>query len=148
MTIVPGARDESVAGAPSSGGLETIMLLASAQSAAASAADATLSRIGISIDDLRLLTAIGRTDPDRSELARMMHATPSQTIRKVRPLEKLGWIQRTADAHFQLTASGRAILDEAALLADDSTERWLLDRLLLQQVDQLRTALRSLAETS
>ncbi|AIX99640.1 hypothetical protein ART_0042 [Arthrobacter sp. PAMC 25486] len=149
MTMTPPeSYGKSYSGTSATVGLELVMLLTAAQSAAAAAANNRLAQIGISVDDLQLLTAAGITGVDRVTLAKRMHATQSQTIRLVRPLEKLGWLQRTDDGLFQLTSSGTLLVDEAARLADDSVENWLLDRLPREQVEQLRTLLSPVAELS
>ena len=107
---------------------------------------AKLSRIGITIDDLRALTAIGSVGIDRAVLANRLRSPRSQTIRRVRPLEKLGWVQCTEEGHFQLTHSGRSLVDDAISLTDDAAEKWLLERLPPEQIAQLRTLLIPVAE--
>lgn len=147
MTPPPEPYGESLSDARATTGLEIVMLLTAAQSSAAEATNTRLAQIGINVDDLQLLTA-ARIGVDRAALAKRMHATQSQTIRLARPLEKLGWLQRTDDGLFQLTVSGRSLMDEAARLADDSVEKWLLERLPREKVDQLRALLGPVAELS
>lgn len=146
MTTPPEHCDEAPSDARMSSGFESVMLLTAAQTAIASAMDAKLSRIGITIDDLRALTAIGSEGIDRAILANRLRAPQSQTIRRVRPLEKLGWVQRTNEGRFQLTRSGRSLVDEAIRLTDDAAKSWLLERLPPEQLEQLRTLLTPVAE--
>lgn len=141
MTEPPEHDHENPSGAGRSRGFESTMLLTDAQAAMASAMDAKLSRIGITIDDLRALTAIGSVGIDRAVLANRLRSPRSQTIRRVRPLEKLGWVQCTEEGHFQLTHSGRSLVDDAISLTDDAAEKWLLERLPPEQIAQLRTLL-------
>lgn len=148
MTTPQDAFGESHSSTSASMGLETVMLLTTAQSAVAAAIDVRLAQIGIGVDDLRLLTAVSPAGADRATLAKRMHATQSQTIRMVRPLEKLGWLQRADEGYFQLTPSGRSLVDDAARLTDDFAEEWLLERLPLEHLEQLRVLLGPVAELS
>ncbi|TSI15527.1 winged helix DNA-binding protein [Brevibacterium aurantiacum] len=95
-----------------------------------------LERVGLSFDDLRRLRAIGRRDDGsktsdegltRSELAEAMDESASQALRAVRPLEKLGWVERSESGTFVLTESGAFLIDQAEGLAEAAAQKWFAD---------------------
>lgn len=124
--------------------LDTLMLLTGAGLASAAALDEKLARIGVTTEDLRVLTAAGSAGADRTKLAHRLHAPVSEAVRKARPLQKLGWLQRATDGRFVLTTSGERLVDEASSLAQGAAEHWLLERLDPDQLAKLRTLLRPL----
>ena len=88
-----------------------------------------LERVGLSFDDLRLLQTIGRSapGPSLSVLAGALDDTGSRTLRAVRPLEKLGWVDRDSSGTFMLTDSGRALVDQSEGIAEAAAQRWFAD---------------------
>lgn len=106
--------------------LETALLLAQVRSSIDGQIGAALSRVGLSLDDLRRFRAIdGHPEGiSREALAEAMGETRSQTVRASLPLIKLGWLLRSETAAFILTDSGRAVAEQAEGIAEKSAARW------------------------
>ncbi|GAB2476011.1 hypothetical protein GCM10027063_16070 [Promicromonospora xylanilytica] len=104
--------------------LETALLLAGAADVTRAGIDRELSRIGVSLGDLRRLRVIRESGgASRDVLAAALVESRSQAVRSTLPLEKLGWVERTDDGVFVLTASGRALLAVAEEIADAVASR-------------------------
>lgn len=109
--------------------LEAAMLVSRAKSGLDERISAALVRVGLSFDDLRLLQTIGQSVDGLSlqTLAGTLASTGSHTLRAVRPLEKLGWVDRDSDRNFVLTDSGRALVDQSEGIAEAAAQRWFAD---------------------
>jgi DNA-binding MarR family transcriptional regulator len=102
---------------------------------------------GISLAEYRLLRALGDapgSQASRVDLAQAVGLTPSGVTRALRPMEKLGivsTVRSKRDARLAiaaLTPAGRAVLDDASGVVDD-TMRATLKRApgLASQLDQI-----------
>lgn len=112
----------------SSAALDTVILVSEVAAIAEDEVGTGLARIGISFSDLRLLMLIGRQGDlgiSRAALARARRLPVSQSVREVRPLEKLGWVLRTNDGNFRLTASGHGLVIEGAEIASEISALWI-----------------------
>src|SRR5699024_9056024 len=69
-----------------------------------------LSRVGLSLEDLRRLRLIGARPQGmgREDLAEAMGEPRSHAVRSSLPLVKLGWLSRAESGEFALTDSARA----------------------------------------
>lgn len=88
--------------------------------------DRSMARIGIGSEELRVLSAIGAGGPDGTSIgsaATALSVSSSTTLRRIRPLEKLGWIEKRGSMSFALTDSGRAIAREGRDICSDATLR-------------------------
>lgn len=127
-----------------SAALDSVMLIAEVAAIAEEEVSAGLARVGISFSDLRLLVLIGRHGDlgiSRVELARARRSPVSQSVREVRPLEKLGWVLRASSGNFGLTTSGRNLAIEGAEIASDISTGWLRE-----PIDQTTPLSRMLGE--
>lgn len=109
--------------------LNAALLLAWAKSSADTAIGSALTRVGLSLDDLRRLRLLGEHPQgmDREHLAEAMGESRSQTVRATLPLVKLGWLSRSEAKAFVLTDSGRTLIDQAEGIAEKAAERWFTD---------------------
>jgi DNA-binding MarR family transcriptional regulator len=97
--------------------------------------DASLGSIrGISLAEYRLLRALGDAPEARAsrvDLAQSVGLTPSGVTRALRPMEKLGIVstlKSKRDARLAiagLTPAGRALLDDASGVVDDTMKGFL-----------------------
>lgn len=126
--------------------LDAAMLVSRAKSGLDERISAALVRVGLSFDDLRLLQTIGQPTPGPSlqALANALATTGSHTLRAIRPLEKLGWVDRDSDRNFVLTDSGRALVDQSEGIAEAAAQRWFADTGI--DPAQVTTAMAALAE--
>lgn len=133
--------------------LAAALLMSRAMSGLDARISEVLERVGLSFEDLRRLRAIGRCDegsasPDqgltRSELAEAMDEAASQALRAVRPLEKLGRVERSESGTFVLTESGAFLIDQAEGLAEAAAQRWFADTSI--DPTQVTTVLAALVE--
>lgn len=94
------------------------------------AIDSRLVLRGIGTDDFLLLRAIdgatgGRVK--RSDLAAALHMKAAEIIRRIVPLEKLGWVSRSTDddghASLAVTESGHDLVDHCSDLAADAVTK-------------------------
>lgn len=110
-------------------GTRTLLLdLAGVAAASRSVLERRLVRLGLALDDLMLVSAIDHPDSGGTSVAQLAHAldsTPSKVLRAIRPLEKLGWVERTATGFFTLTASGKLVEQEGREICGDTTEKIL-----------------------
>lgn len=92
--------------------LEAALTLAWAKSSLDTTVGAALSRVGLSLDDLRRLRLIDARPQGlgREDLAEAMGETLSQAVRASLPLVKLGWLSRSESGAFSLTDSGRFLV--------------------------------------
>lgn len=120
------SEHETVDAAPN---LEAALALAWAKSSLDKAIGSALSRVGLSLDDLRRLRIIGAQPQGltREDLAEAMGEARSHTVRSSLPLVKLGWLLRSESGEFTLTDSGRALIDQAEGLAEKAANRWFAD---------------------
>ena len=109
--------------------LEAALALARAKSSLDTAIGAMLSRVGLSLDDLRRLRLIGAQPQglNREDLAEAMGEPRSHAVRSSLPLVQLGWLSRAESGEFALTDSGRALIDQAEGLAEKAAGRWFTD---------------------
>lgn len=109
--------------------LATALLVSRAKSGLDVRISGALERVGLSFDDLRLLQTIGQSTPgpSLSVLAGVLDETGSRALRAVRPLEKLGWVDRDSGGNFMLTDSGRALVDQSEGIAEAAAQRWFAD---------------------
>jgi DNA-binding MarR family transcriptional regulator len=105
--------------------LDALISLSRATASANLALDKTLSRVGLWLKDLSLLMFLVDGPLTRAELAGSLKTSQSETVRRVKPMEKLNWIERDTDGRFALTAVGAALVDEAGGLAANRAEVWL-----------------------
>ncbi|WP_209324510.1 hypothetical protein [Brevibacterium renqingii] len=125
-TTVGSGPDADSGAAPN---LEAALALARAKSSLDTAIGTALSRVGLSLDDLRRLRLIGVQPQglNRENLAEAMGEPRSHAVRSSLPLVKLGWLSRAESGEFVLTASGRALIDQAEGLAEKAAHRWFSD---------------------
>lgn len=127
------AQSDARSGAQGDAVLDAVFLLVRARAVADERIGGMLSRVGLSLDDLGMLRAVaavaadGETGIAAPALAAALRLAPSQAVRGLRPLEKLGWVERTADRRYRLTASGAAILAEGESIATEGGRRWLAE---------------------
>ncbi|MDN5585077.1 MAG: MarR family winged helix-turn-helix transcriptional regulator [Brevibacterium sp.] len=109
--------------------LATALLVSRAKSGLDVRISGALERVGLSFDDLRLLQTIGQSTPgpSLSVLAGVLDETGSRALRAVRPLEKLGWVDRDSGGNFMLTNSGRTLVDQSEGIAEAAAQRWFAD---------------------
>lgn len=109
--------------------LTAALLVSRAKTALDARISGALERVGLSFDDLRLLQTIGQTapGPSLSALAGALDETGSHTHRAVRPMEKLGWVDRDSTGNFVLTDSGQALVDQSEGIAEAAAQRWFAD---------------------
>ncbi|SMX70915.1 MULTISPECIES: hypothetical protein [unclassified Brevibacterium] len=112
--------------------LDAALLLAGAKSSLDTVIGTALSRVGLSLDDLRRLRIIGARPQGltRENLAEAMGETRSSTVRSSLPLVKLGWLSRSESGDFTLTDSGRVLIDQAEGIAENAASRWFTDTAL------------------
>lgn len=85
-----------------------------------------------------------------TELAEIVHSSPSRLSHAVNRLEEAGWVRRTKDAAdrrttiAELTDAGRAVLAEAAPGHVAEVRRHLFDPLTREQMAEFRKALHAL----
>ena len=108
---------------------EAALALARAKSSLDTAIGTMLSRVGLSLEDLRRLRLIGARPQGlgREDLAEAMGEPRSHAVRSSLPLVKLGWLSRAESGEFALTDSGRALIDQAEGLAEKAAGRWFTD---------------------
>lgn len=121
--------------------LTALLLISRARAAANAALDQALSRVGLWLDDLALLQALADGPLPRARLASALSASVSETVRRVKPMEKLSWVTRTDDGSIALTDVGRSLLDEALGLAANRSETWLADYLDQKEIETLNSLL-------
>jgi DNA-binding MarR family transcriptional regulator len=128
--------------------LDALLLLSRSNAAANASLDRALSRVGLWLNDLSLLTYVqdaGAAGLSRAALAELLRQSQSETLRRVKPMEKLGWLERTADGSFALTLDGKARVVEATGLAASKSESWLGDFLSEDEIATLSKLLARLA---
>ena len=129
-----------------SAALDALLLLSRARAAANASLDKALSRVGLWLDDLAVLTLLDDRPLSRDDLGAALSLSASETVRRIRPMEKLSWVERT-DAGIALTPTGRALLDEASGLAANRAEVWLAEASLSDSdIASLRELLSRLTE--
>ena len=131
----------------SSPALEALILLTRVNAEATAALDKALSRVGLWLNDLSLLGLLrdaGAEGLSRADLARALSQSQSQTLRRVKPMEKLDWIARTDVGNFRLSSHGRALELEASGLAANRSEAWLAGVLDADEISQLTSLLRKI----
>ena len=131
----------------SSPALEALILLTRVNAEATAALDKALSRVGLWLNDLSLLGLLrdaGAEGLSRTDLARALSQSQSQTLRRVKPMEKLDWIARTDTGNFRLSSHGRALELEASGLAANRSEAWLAGVLDADEISQLTSLLRKI----
>ena len=131
----------------SSPALEALILLTRVNAEATAALDKALSRVGLWLSDLSLLGLLrdaGAEGLSRADLARALSQSQSQTLRRVKPMEKLDWIARTDAGNFRLSSHGRALELEASGLAANRSEAWLDGVLDADEISQLTVLLRKI----
>lgn len=121
--------------------LTALLLISRARASANAALDQALSRVGLWLDDLALLQALADGPLPRARLASALSASVSETVRRVKPMEKLSWVTRTDDGSIALTDVGRSLLDEALGLAANRSETWLADYLDQKEIETLNSLL-------
>jgi hypothetical protein len=129
---------------PSSPALDALILLTRANAGATLALDNALSRVGLWLNDLSLLQLLrdaGRDGLSRVDLAALLSQSQSETLRRIKPMEKLDWIARTESGNFRLSDNGRALELEASGLAANRSEHWLAGLLNDSEISQLVTLL-------
>ncbi|MGP9503440.1 MarR family winged helix-turn-helix transcriptional regulator [Specibacter sp. AOP5-B1-6] len=112
----------------SGAGRAALLDLLDTAAAATLVLDRALARIGLGADELRVLSAVAAGGPagtSISSAAGALSVPGSAALRRVRPLEKLGWIERLGPAAFILTESGQGIEAEGRDICADATERYL-----------------------
>jgi DNA-binding MarR family transcriptional regulator len=119
---------------PTSPELDALIALSRAAASANLALDKTLSRVGLWLNDLSLLLFLSDGPLSRAELAAKVRQSESEALRRVKPMEKLNWIERDAEGRFALSAVGIALVDEAGGLAANRAEVWLGERLSAEEV--------------
>ncbi len=129
---------------PTSPALDALIALSRATASANLALDKTLSRVGLWLNDLSLLIFLSDGSLTRAELASKLSQSESETLRRVKPMEKLNWIERDSDGRFALTAVGEALVDEAAGLAANRAAVWLGERLSTEETAELSRLLAKL----
>lgn len=110
--------------------LETALRLADSATLVMADLDHALARVGLSFRDFRRLQAVGSSGEGVSlaRLGAVMAESASQVVRETRPLEKLGWLERSPDRGYALTESGRTLLHTASDIAEHAAERLLIAR--------------------
>lgn len=127
--------------------LEALILLTRVNAEATAALDKALSRVGLWLNDLSLLGLLrdaGMEGLSRADLAKALSQSQSQTLRRVKPMEKLDWIARTDVGNFRLSSHGRALELEASGLAANRSEAWLDGVLDSDEISQLTSLLRKI----
>jgi DNA-binding IclR family transcriptional regulator len=122
---------------PTSPELDALIALSRATASANLALDKTLSRVGLWLNDLSLLIFLSDGSLTRAELASKLSQSESETLRRVKPMNKLNWIERDSDGRFALSAVGVALVDEASGLAANRAEVWLGERLSADETAEL-----------
>lgn len=120
--------------------LDVLLLLTRANSSASAALDPALSRVGLWLADLSLLSTVadaGEVGLHRDELARSLHTSPSETVRRIRPLEKLNWLRRSNEGMIVLTDAGHAVVAEGSGLATNRAEALLAEVFDPNELDTL-----------
>lgn len=109
--------------------LEAALTLAWAKSSLDTTVGAALSRVGLSLDDLRRLRLIDARPQGlgREDLAEAMGETLSQAVRASLPLVKLGWLSRSESGAFSLTDSGRFLVEQSEGIAEKAARRWFAE---------------------
>jgi DNA-binding MarR family transcriptional regulator len=105
--------------------LDALIALSRATASASLALDKTLSRVGLWLNDLSLLMFLIDGPLARDELASALKISQSEALRRVKPMEKLNWLEREAAIGIALTPVGTALVDEASGLAANRAEVWL-----------------------
>jgi DNA-binding MarR family transcriptional regulator len=126
---------------PESTALDALVLLIRATASANAALDKTLSRVGLWLTDLSLLRFLANGPRDRAGLAADLELSQSEALRRLKPMEKLNWIERDAAGAFALTAVGRGLVDEASGLAANRAEIWLGERFDDAEIETLKSLL-------
>lgn len=94
--------------------------------------DHALARIGLGGEELRTLSAVGAPGPDGLSIhdaAEALSVSKSTALRRMRPLEKLGWLEKRGTMVFALTESGQRIEAEGRDICADASERHWAGRL-------------------
>lgn len=109
--------------------LEAALVIARAHGSAASHIDQRLSRIGLGLNDVQRFGVISAhpTGATLQAMATDMNESPSQALRCVRQLQKLGWVTRAADGKFALTDSGADVLDQARGIGQSAAAGWFAE---------------------
>lgn len=109
--------------------LEAALTLAWAKSSLDTTVGTALSRVGLSLDDLRRLRLIDARPQGlgREDLAEAMGETLSQAVRASLPLVKLGWLSRSESGEFSLTDSGRFLVEQSEGIAEKAARRWFAE---------------------
>lgn len=118
--------------------------LVDAAAAAAFVLDRALARIGLGTDELRMLTAVaagGTAGTSIRSAADALSVPGSAALRRLRPLEKLGWIERVEPGAFILTESGHGIEAEGRDICADATEKYCASRFSGAERETLSTLL-------
>lgn len=127
--------------------LDAVLLLTRANSAAHAALEETLGQVGLSLDELSLLSFVrdaGTSGLQREGLASALRLPQSETLRRAKQLEKLNRLERGEDGEFLLTIDGRTLLDWATGLSAKRSRAWLAESLSSEQVASLALMLRQL----
>jgi len=112
---------------PDSPTLPALLALSRAHRVANLALDPALSRVGLWLDDLALLTLLrdaGEGGLTRERLAASAAMPVSEALRRARQFEKLGRVRRTDEGAFVLTADGDALVAEGSALAASAGAAW------------------------
>lgn len=89
-----------------------------------------LARVGLGVDEWFRLSVLHDSPGcgiDRETMAAAFGLPGSETIRSIKSLEKLGWVQRSDIGRFSLTDSGRRLLVQANEIAASAAEAWFAD---------------------
>lgn len=105
---------------------DTALLLDLMDAAARAAAmvDRSMARIGLGSEELRVLSAIGAGGSGGTALqaaAASLSVSASSALRRIRPLEKLGWLEKRDVMSFALTDSGQAIAREGRDICSEAS---------------------------
>lgn len=113
-------------------GLDVIISVIRTRASANTAIGSALARVGLGLDEWFRLSVLHATPAggiDRATMAASLGLSGSETIRAVKPLEKLGWVERSDVGRFLLTDSGRRLLVEANAIAASAVGPWLTNGL-------------------
>lgn len=109
-----------------------LLELISAAANAVSVLDRALARIGLGSEELRMLSAVGAPGADGLSIrdaAGALSVSNSTALRRMRPLEKLGWLEKCGPMVFALTESGHRIEAGGRDICADASERHWAGRL-------------------